>query len=89
MVDKNNILYVQVSGRRIVIHTENEAYIGSLTRQLEILLKNFGFERADSNKFVQINKILLKDKKCRRVYFNAERTKYCPVTRPNIKKFFW
>ncbi|OAS19289.1 LytTR family transcriptional regulator DNA-binding domain-containing protein [Paenibacillus oryzisoli] len=88
-MDKNHILYIQVVDRRIVIHTDDEAYIGSLTQQLEILLKNYGFERADSNKFVQMSRILLKDKKMRRVYFDAERTKFCPVTRPNMKKFFW
>lgn len=89
MVDKDKILFIQVVDRRIVIHTTDEAYIGSLTRQLEILLKNFGFERADSNKYVHMEKILLRDKKSKKVYFNAEKTKYCPVTRPHIKKFFW
>lgn len=86
---ESEILFVQVVDRRIVIHTMDEAYIGPLTKQLELLLKDFGFERADSNKFVKMDKILLRDKKLKKVYFNAEKTKYCRVTRPNIKKFFW
>lgn len=83
------ILFVQVVDRRIVIHTTDQPHIGSLTKQLELLLSQFGFERADSNKFVNMKKILLRDKKNRKVYFDAEKTKCCPVTRPNIKKFFW
>ena len=83
------ILFVQVVDRRIVIHTIDEPHIGSLNKQLELLLTQFGFERADSNKFVNMEKILLRDKKKRKVYFDAEKTKYCRVTRPHMKKFFW
>ncbi len=82
------ILFVQAVDRRIVIHTMDEAYIGPLTKQLELLLRQFGFERADSNKFVQMNKIIRRDKKKKKVYFDEEKTKYCPITRPNMKKFF-
>ena len=89
VIVKNEILYVEVVNRRIVIHTDDEAYIGPLTKQLEILLCNFGFQRADSNKYVQMNKILLRDKKKKKVYFDAEKTKYCRVTRSHIKDFFW
>lgn len=89
MDNDNDILYVQVVNRKIVIHTENESKIGPLTKQLELILTNFGFEKADSNKFVQVNKILVRDKKAKKIYFNRERTLYCTVTRPNLKKFFW
>lgn len=89
VVDKNDIIYIQISDRRIVIHTLEEPHIGSLNEQLEIILGCFGFERADQNKFVQVNKILNRDKKLRRLYFNRERTKFCQVTRPHLHKFFW
>ena len=82
------ILYVQVVDRHIVIHTTEEAYEGPLIKQLELLLCQLGFERADANKFVCMRKITWRDKKKRRVYFDDERTRYCPVTRPNLKKFF-
>lgn len=89
MQKENDVLYVQVIERNIVIHTPEEIHIGSLNDQIELLLGYFGFERSDENKYVQVNKILTRSKKARRLYFNEERTKFCPVTRPYMKKFFW
>lgn len=85
----NDILFVQVVNRKIVIHEMGVTRIGPLTKQLDYLLSKCGYNKADSNKFVQMNKILIRDKKNKKVYFDAERTKFCPVTRPNMKKFFW
>jgi len=85
----NDILFVQILNRKIVIHTLEEPHVGSLTQQVEYILSQFGFERADANKFVQVSKILTRDKKERKVYFSADRTKYCTISRQNIKKFFW
>lgn len=89
MQKENDILYVQVVDRNIVIHTLEDAHIGSLNDQLELLLGYFGFAKADQNKYVQVSKISTRDKKERKLYFNPERTKFCSVTRPNIKHFFW
>lgn len=63
MQEENDILYIQISDRRIVAHTSNEPHIGSLSQQLELILGCFGFFRADQNKFVQESKILFRDKK--------------------------
>lgn len=89
MPKENDILFVQIVDRNIVIHTMNEPKIGSINDQMELLLSYFGFEKADQNKYVQVNKILTRDKREKKVYFDAERKKFCRITRPNIKKFFW
>lgn len=88
-MQKEDIIYVQVVKRKIVIYTENEVHCGYLTSQLELLLHCFGFERANSNQYVQMNKILIRDKKEKKIYFNAEKTKYCRVTRSHKDTFFW
>lgn len=89
MEGSNDVIIVQIVDRRIVLHTLDEVHIGSLNIQLELLLKQFGFFRADQNKFVQRSKILFRDKKSRTLYFDKERQKSVRVTRPNIKNFFW
>lgn len=89
MQKENDMVIIQIVDRRIVIHTSDVPHIGSLNEQLEYILKQFGFLRADQNKFVQVNKILTRDKKKRILYLNAERTRSVRVTRPNIKNFFW
>lgn len=88
-MNKNDILYVEVVKRKIVIHTENKVYTGCLTKQLEILLRCFGFERANSGQYVHIDKIIRRDKKVMAVYFDADKKRACYITRPHIKKFFW
>lgn len=82
------ILVVQVVDRRIVLHTEDKPYVGPTLKQLDLLLRQLGFQRANANQFVRMEEIVRRDKRLMRVYLNKELTKFVNVTRSNKNKFF-
>lgn len=77
----DDILYVQVVNRKIEVVTKSKVYKGKLIPQLELILKQFGFERLHQSKIVNMSKIMDFDKNA--VYFDYEKTLVCPVTRRN------
>ena len=86
---KEDILYVEVDNRKIIIHSKKIVIDGSLTSQLGILLPSLGLVRARVNKFVNMDNILRRDKKKSLVYFDKEETLSCNVSREHKHKFFW
>lgn len=89
-MQREDLLYVEVDDRQIVIHNKKIVITGSLTAQLGILLPCLGIEKARVNTFVNKENIWLPDKKTSRIYFDKDdETLFVKVSRDNRYKFFW
>lgn len=78
----DEILYIVVKKEKIIIHTTNGPREGSLTDQLDFILKNYGFERLHGSTLVNMPKII--DYR-NRVVLMKDGTKL-PVSKANIYK---
>ena len=84
-----DLFFVQAVDRRIQIRNKTGIIEGPLGRQLNIILAHYGYEELFQNTFVNMNTIM--DYKDNKVYFDAEKQIFCPVSRKNefkVKRFF-
>jgi DNA-binding LytR/AlgR family response regulator len=78
----DEILYIEIKGRKIIVHTTNGVHEGSLSDQLEFILKKYGFERLHGSTLVNMPKIIDYRK---RTILMKDGTKL-PVSKTNIHK---
>jgi DNA-binding LytR/AlgR family response regulator len=78
----DEILYIVIKGRKIIVHTPNGPREGSLSDQLEFILKNYGFERLHGSTLVNMPKIIDYRK---RTVLMKDGTKL-KISKPNIHK---
>lgn len=82
----DEILYVKVIDRDIVVRTESHYKEGPLTNQLESILTQFGFVRLHQNFIAKLDKIKSYDGENGIVYFDDEKLIGCQVSRRNKHK---
>jgi DNA-binding LytR/AlgR family response regulator len=82
-INLEEVDYMEIEGRRIVYHTNNEKFrhISTLS-ELEEHLSTLGFDMLDKTNLVNLNKVLSFDDQQGKVYFDepiTQRSKYATV----------
>ena len=80
-----DIIYVKVKDRNIIIHAVDGIYEGSLTNQLELILRECGFARLNQNTIGFMKNMKALDKKLKMAYFEDGKVFPIQVSRVNMR----
>ena len=85
-VDVEDILYISIFQKQIMLYTETDIYyhLRYISEYYE-LTKPFGFEMLDRNNLVQVSKIARYDPIQKIAFFGDDGKRYCTVSGSNEK----